>query len=102
MGLVYPLRYAVLMNTNNSAHSGATSQPLISLITYDDLAELDPDDRLLKHALERRGCRVQGLVWDDETIDWSQAGLCVLRSTWNYHRCLEPFFSWLDHRMNHW
>lgn len=69
---------------------------LISLITYRDLTELDPDDQLLKAALERRGCKVQGLVWDDESVDWANAGVCIVRSTWDYHLHYEKFCSWLS------
>jgi glutathione synthase/RimK-type ligase-like ATP-grasp enzyme len=69
----------------------------ISLITYSDMANLDPDDRLLEAALERRGCRVQALVWDDEQVDWSTAGICILRSTWDYHKKFDRFSAWLTH-----
>ena len=74
---------------------------LISLITYKGLAKLDPDDQLLKAALERRGCKVQGLVWDDEEVDWEKAGVCVLRSTWDYHCNYDKFCSWLFRLSQH-
>lgn len=70
---------------------------LISLITYRDLAQLDPDDLLLARALERRGCKVQGLVWNEEDVDWSKAGICIVRSTWDYHRHYKQFLSWIEH-----
>lgn len=73
----------------------------ISLITYKGLADLDPDDQLLKTALERRGCKVQGLVWDDENVDWENAGVCVLRSTWDYHLSYDKFCSWLFQLSQH-
>lgn len=73
------------------------TRPVISLITYSDLPDLDPDDHLLKDALERRGCQVQALVWDDDTIDWSKAGVCVLRSTWDYHKKFARFCAWLKY-----
>lgn len=68
---------------------------LISLITYRDLPELDPDDQLLAKALQQRGCKVQGLVWNDEKVDWSKAGVCIIRSTWDYHLHYEKFCQWL-------
>ncbi len=69
---------------------------LISLITYGDLPDLDPDDLLLAKALEKRGCKVQGVVWNDANVDWSQAGICVIRSTWDYHRHYKQFLSWVE------
>jgi glutathione synthase/RimK-type ligase-like ATP-grasp enzyme len=69
---------------------------LFSLITYSALPDLDPDDQLVKAALERRGAKVQALVWDDENVDWSKAGICVLRSTWDYHLSYEKFCHWVD------
>ncbi|MBX9721913.1 MAG: hypothetical protein K2X81_11000 [Candidatus Obscuribacterales bacterium] len=68
---------------------------LFSLITYSALPDLDPDDQLVKAALERRGARVQALVWDNESIDWSKAGVCVLRSTWDYHLKYDKFCAWV-------
>ncbi len=72
------------------------TQNLFSLITYKDLPGLDPDDQLLKASLERRGAHVQALIWDDENVDWSKAGVCVIRSTWDYHLHYQKFCSWLE------
>jgi glutathione synthase/RimK-type ligase-like ATP-grasp enzyme len=70
---------------------------VVSLITYSDLPDLDPDDQLLQAALARRGWLAQALVWDDARVDWTDAGVCVLRSTWDYHRKFEKFSAWLKH-----
>ena len=69
---------------------------VVSLITYDSLAELDPDDHFLKEALERRHVTVKAQVWDDEAVDWSGCGTCIIRSTWDYHRKFEKFCKWLQ------
>lgn len=68
----------------------------VSLITYDDLPHLDPDDRLLQDELTSRGIPCQALVWNDPSIDWSSAGLCVMRSTWDYHKQVDEFRNWID------
>jgi hypothetical protein len=66
----------------------------LTFVTYSELPELDPDDRLVVDALERRNLRVQAAVWDDPSVDWSTAGLCVLRSTWDYHLHRQEFLHW--------
>lgn len=71
------------------------NKPTISLITYDRLPNLDPDDVLLKEALERRGCLVKIAIWDDPRVDWKSAGTCVVRSTWDYHLKYQKFCSWI-------
>lgn len=67
-----------------------------SFITYSALPDLDPDDRLVLAALKRRGYGVQALVWNDPKIDWQKAGVCVVRSTWDYHRHYAEFRRWLQ------
>ncbi|MGH9551315.1 MAG: hypothetical protein ACRD3W_18165, partial [Terriglobales bacterium] len=71
-------------------------QAQFSLLTYGDLPDLDPDDRFLLHALEKRGFRAQPLIWNDPSVDWDQAGVCVVRSTWDYHRDPRGFADWID------
>ncbi|MDQ2817631.1 MAG: hypothetical protein M3T49_05395 [Candidatus Eremiobacteraeota bacterium] len=67
-----------------------------SFITFAGLAELDPDDRLAADLLSERGYRVQAVSWDDPAVDWSAAGTCVIRSTWNYHLRYGDFMHWLQ------
>lgn len=64
--------------------------------TYSGLPELDPHDRLLAERLRDRGVSVAPGVWTDPSVDWSSARLCVVRSTWDYHRSHAAFMSWLD------
>ncbi len=72
------------------------SKNLISLITYEALPGLDPDDLLLKSSLEQKGYEVQALVWDDESVNWPLQGACVLRSTWDYHLKYDKFCRWIN------
>lgn len=67
-----------------------------TLVTYANLPDLDPDDRLLVGELERRGATVRGAVWDDPTVDWASAGICVVRSTWDYDTRYDDFLRWID------
>ncbi len=64
--------------------------------TYDGLPNLDPHDRLLADHLRERGVSVEPGVWNDPMVDWGSARMCVLRSTWDYHRSHAAFMDWLD------
>ncbi len=67
-----------------------------TLVTYKDLPDLDPDDELLKWALLARGMSVQAAVWNDPTVDWKKSGICVVRSTWDYHCAHDEFVEWMN------
>lgn len=64
--------------------------------TYSELPELDADDRLVVQALEKRGLKVQAAVWDDSTVDWANGGICLIRSTWDYHLHYDEFLQWAE------
>lgn len=65
------------------------------LVTCSEVENLDPDDRLLAEELAKRGVSVGSAVWSDPTVDWSSSKLCILRSTWDYHRRFQEFSEWL-------
>ncbi len=67
-----------------------------SFVTYAGLPDLDPDDRLVHDALVKRGIRADAVVWDDPSVDWSRAGICIIRSTWDYHLHLAEFDAWTE------
>jgi glutathione synthase/RimK-type ligase-like ATP-grasp enzyme len=70
------------------------SKQTISLVTYSDLPNLDPDDQLLKVALEKRGFVVKPLIWD-QCVSARDSEFCIMRSAWDYHRKYEQFCTWL-------
>jgi glutathione synthase/RimK-type ligase-like ATP-grasp enzyme len=72
------------------------SMPDFTFVTYADLPDLDPDDRLAVTELERRGASVGAQVWSDNKVDWSSAGTVVIRSTWDYHLRHDAFLAWID------
>lgn len=72
------------------------SAPDFTFVTYDGLPDLDPDDRLAVDALARRGLRVVPAVWNAPDVDWSRAGTCIIRSTWDYHLDHAGFLAWAD------
>lgn len=70
--------------------------PDFTFVTYDGLPQLDPDDRLAVDALARRGLTVDAAIWNDGAVDWSRAGICVIRSTWDYHLDHAGFLAWAE------
>ena len=69
-----------------------------TFVTYKDLPELDPDDRLALDFLKKEGFKCNYADWRDSGIDWSEAGFCVLRSTWDYHLYYEEFLKFCRDR----
>ncbi|HZZ00441.1 MAG TPA: hypothetical protein VFE36_12800 [Candidatus Baltobacteraceae bacterium] len=64
--------------------------------TCEELPGFDPDDALAAVALAELGVQVRPAVWTDASVDWGAADLCVLRSTWDYHRQPGEFGRWVD------
>jgi hypothetical protein len=63
------------------------------LVTCLELPEPDPDQELLREALEVRGVPASYVAWDDPRASW-EGGVSVLRSTWNYYRDRDGFLVW--------
>ena len=70
--------------------------PSIALVSTADARPLDDDLQPLRTALESAGAKVGIADWDDESVDWSQFDLAVLRSPWNYAQHVEAFTAWLE------
>jgi len=70
------------------------SKPRVTLATCLDHPELDPGEEGLPDALAARGIDAQVAAWDDESVDWSQAGVVVLRAVHNYAPRREDFLAW--------
>ncbi len=66
------------------------------LVTCEQVPALDPDDRMLARELRRRGLTVSIAVWSDPLVNWADARVCVLRSTWDYHRRYREFIAWVE------
>jgi hypothetical protein len=66
----------------------------VALVTCAELANLDPDDRLLVAPLAELGISAEPAVWDDPTVDWDSYDLAVLRSTWDYAQRRDAFVAW--------
>ncbi|MEU8256348.1 hypothetical protein AB0C06_19040 [Micromonospora inaquosa] len=75
-------------------HQSTRGEPRVAFVTCADLADLDPDDRLVLAPLAARGVAVEPAVWDDPDVDWSSYDLVVLRSPWDYARRHDEFVTW--------
>jgi|ERR1700694_1233550 len=67
-----------------------------TFVTYAAMPDLDADDRLALDILAQRGFRVQAAVWDDPAVNWSTAGACIIRSTWDYNLRHDDFLAWTE------
>ena len=70
--------------------------PDVTLATCAQLPSGDEDGRLLTEALSALGVDWQWAAWNDPSVDWSIAGLVVIRSTWDYTTDREAFLGWAD------
>ncbi len=66
------------------------------MATCTEVADLDPDDRLLVRPLAERGIEAVPAVWDDPSVEWDAFDLVVVRSTWDYAERYETFLAWVD------
>lgn len=66
----------------------------VSLVSCAKLPEPDPDAAPLAAELSAAGISHRVRAWDDPGVDWSEARLTLLRSTWNYPRQREAFLEW--------
>lgn len=63
-------------------------------MTCKELPEEDFDEELLLGALSEAGLEPTLAAWDDDSVDWSQFGMAVMRSAWNYINHLDEFLAW--------
>lgn len=59
-----------------------------------DDVNLDPDAELLLQALNQVGVEGSMCAWDDDSVNWSDFELTIIRSTWDYTRDREGFLTW--------
>jgi glutathione synthase/RimK-type ligase-like ATP-grasp enzyme len=68
--------------------------PKIAVVTARAARNLDEDLPPLDAALTAAEADFRIVDWDDDTIDWSQFAVVVLRSTWDYTSRLHEFLAW--------
>ncbi|QOC91198.1 ATP-grasp domain-containing protein [Micromonospora craniellae] len=78
----------------NNHHQSTRGKPRVALVTCTELADLEPDDRLVIAPLADRGVIAEPVVWDDPAVDWSGYDLAMLRSPWDYMFRRDEFVAW--------
>lgn len=66
----------------------------VTLVTCKQYPQLEPDDHGLVAALEEFGLQPQIKFWDDPSVDWKEAGVCVVRSVRDYAEKRQQFLKW--------
>ena len=72
----------------------------IGLITCKKLPALTASEQLLIPIFARHNINATSLVWDDETINWSNYDYLIFRSIWDSHLNPVAFSNWLRHLKN--
>lgn len=70
------------------------TKPKVTLVTSADMPNLYRDEAGLLDALADRGTDPQIAVWNDSSVDWDSAGVCVVRSVSDYALQRESFLHW--------
>ena len=68
----------------------------VALVTCAALPGLDPDEARVIAPLTARGVTATPVVWDDDTVDWNDYDLAVLRCAWDYSDRRRDFLAWAD------
>ena len=66
----------------------------VLLATSSDWPDGEPGYPALDAALEARGISSRWAVWDDPEVDWAEARLVSVRSTWDYTGRYADFLAW--------
>ena len=66
----------------------------VAIVTCQNMPQEDVDEEPLMAALADAGLAPTLAAWDDQDVDWSQFGMAVLRSAWNYLDHLDEFLDW--------
>ncbi|WP_300406427.1 hypothetical protein [Nocardioides sp.] len=71
-----------------------TESPRVLLVTSAAHPDGEPGHAALDRALAARGIDSQWVVWDDPYVDWADADLVAVRSTWDYDLRIKEFLGW--------
>lgn len=66
----------------------------VLLATFALLPDGEHGGGRLVDAFRDLGVDARWAVWDDPSVDWSEADVVAVRSTWDYHRRLADFLAW--------
>ncbi|MDN6428565.1 MAG: hypothetical protein L0J79_01850, partial [Propionibacterium sp.] len=72
------------------------TKPRITLVTSAEMPNLYKDEAGLLDALADRGADPRIAIWNDPAEDWSQAGVCVVRTVSDYASDRAAFLKWAN------
>lgn len=75
---------------------GYSLDSTLAVVTGEAAPELTDDGRAIAAALSGRGFETTPVVWSDESVDWTNYDVAVLRSCWNYPTDPDRFRGVLD------
>ncbi|MCD4549602.1 MULTISPECIES: ATP-grasp domain-containing protein [unclassified Schaalia] len=70
------------------------TKPKVTLVTAADMPHLYRGEEGLLDALAQRGLDPAIRVWNDPDTDWTDAGMCVVRSVTDYAKDRDSFLRW--------
>ena len=68
----------------------------VALVTARPARGLDEDEPPLHLALQKAGCEVQIVEWDNPKADWASFDIALLRSAWDYAERVTEFLAWVE------
>lgn len=75
---------------------GTGGPPVIAVATHRQAPVATADDALAFSIIAgRSSARIEIIPWDTPS-DWGRYAAVIIRSTWDYHRRLDPFLRWAE------
>src|SRR5690606_11943690 len=53
------------------------------------------EDHELLVFLQQKGLSIHPVFWNDQSVDWEEYDVVILKSPWDYHEHLSAFYTWL-------
>lgn len=73
----------------------------IAYVCYKDVGAFDSpvedEESALFNFLSGKGLQLTKVIWNDETVNWRNFDLAILKSPWDYFENIDAFYSWLQH-----
>ncbi|UPQ79572.1 hypothetical protein M0M57_01740 [Flavobacterium azooxidireducens] len=68
----------------------------IGILTCARLPELLESDQKLIPLFAKKNIAAKAVIWDDESVDWTEFDYLIFRNTWDYYQKEITFNLWLD------
>ncbi len=72
----------------------------IAWVTCEEHKKIISSEQPVVRRLLADGLEVDPVVWDDNTVNWNDYRLVIIRSIWDYHLKIDRFISWLSYLVN--